>query len=279
MIASRWCISLCAAFALALAGCDANIPTATPTRDVPPLEPSPTFDIRPPTEPGPNVELTPAPGMNIPEAASAPGDGEVFAPGVSDGLYRPQILVVPLEGGQADAELYQGETGAAGVLMVGVPLSDWSGLQATLHNTGFTVLSVEAAMPASNADFAAMINALVTLGGVDENRIGVIGAEMSADFVMIGCAQESRCKTAVLLSPREASALVAVMGSYNPRPLMVAASLDDIDSMLAANSLEQSATGDALIQPLDNVGRGTLMLARRPDLVNLIVTWLGRYLS
>lgn len=263
---------------LLLAACDAALPAPTPTVEIPPLAASPTFDIRPPTEIPPNVDLTPGPGMNIPEAASAPGDGVVIQPNQTvEMLYRPQILALAVSAGNAAAELWLSDQGAPGALLVSAPQSDWMGLPAALHELGYSVLSVETPLPGSPEDLTLMLNSLITLGAVDTGRITVIGAEGGADLALLGCAVDARCATAILLSPREEQALVAVMRDYNPRPLMVVASLDDLPAMRAAEALRSAASGDTLVQPLDSVGMGTTMLARRPDLQTLIITWMNRH--
>lgn len=264
--------------AVLLAACDAALPAPTPTVEIPPLAASPTFDIRPPTEIPPNADLTPGPGMNIPEAASAPGDGVVIQPNQTvEMLYRPQILALAVSAGNAAAELWLSDQGAPGVLLVSAPQADWMGLPAALHELGFSVLSVETPLPGSPEDLTLMLNSLITLGAVDTGRITVIGAEGGADLALLGCAVDARCATAILLSPREEQALVAVMRDYNPRPLMIVASLDDLPSMRAAEALRSAASGDTLVQPLDSVGMGTTMLARRPDLQTLIITWMNRH--
>jgi hypothetical protein len=254
--------------------------TPTPTRDIPPLAASPTFDIRPPTEIPANVDLTPAAGMNIPEAAAAPGDGVVIQPNQpADTFYRPQILALAVSNGSAAAELWLSDQGAPGAVLVSAPQADWAGLPAELHELGYTVLVAEMLLPGTAEDLTVMLNSLITLGTVDTGRIAVIGAEAGADLALLGCALDVRCATAILLSPREEQALVAVLRDYNPRPLMVVASLDDLPGMRAAEALRVAASGDTLIQPLESAGRGTAMLARRPDLATLILSWMNRYVS
>lgn len=264
--------------AVLLAACDADVPAPTPTVEIPPLAASPTFDIRPPTEIPPNADLTPGPGMNIPEAASAPGDGVVIQPNQTvEMLYRPQILALAVSAGNAAAELWLSDQGAPGALLVGAPQVDWVGLPAALHELGYSVLSVETPLPGAPEDLTLMLNSLTTLAAVDTGRITVIGAEGGADLALLGCAVDARCATAILLSPREEQALVAVMRDYNPRPLMIVASLDDLPSIRAAEAVRAVASGDTLVQPLDSVGMGTTMLARRPDLQTLIITWMNRH--
>ena len=91
-----------------------------------------------------------------------------------------------------------------------------------------------------------------------------------------GCAAGQVCDTVVLLSPLDETP--DVMARYNPRPLMLVASEEDTESYAVVQALNDAATGDKLLQSFVSAGRGTAMLANRPDLGNLIIEWLQRQL-
>ncbi|MBZ0302817.1 MAG: hypothetical protein K8J31_23940, partial [Anaerolineae bacterium] len=103
-------------------------------------------------------------------------------------------------------------------------------------------------------------------------------ASQGADQVLQGCAVIAACDTAVLLSPLDSADLNAVLAQFNPRPLMVVASQEDVDSFALASALDAAATGDKLFQPFDRAGHGTALLANRSDLGPLIIEWLQRQL-
>lgn len=253
-------------------------PVRVPTETLIPLEPSPTFAIRPPTEIPPDAVLPQLPGINNPTAAALPGDADTQPSDAADAVYKPQLVNIALDGdAQLTAELYENPAGARGVLMLAAPFTDWGGLPATLHQEGYAVLVVDGRTPPQSGDFGAAFNALITLGAVSADGVAVIGTEAFADQALIGCSAEPRCSTAVLLSPRDSQAVVSVLGAYGSRPLLAAASLNDEASVRVIEALRAAATGDALIQPLDDAGTGAQMLQRRADLVTLIQTWLSRY--
>lgn len=266
----------------ALAGCETALPpTPTLTPEPPPLEPSPTFDIRPPSA----IPLDPfeadQPGVTILEAARLPADSD-FVPGEDDlppvpDDYRPQLLSLPLaDGGQLVAELFVGQAGRTGVLLIGAPFDDWGGFPAQLHERGHSVLVVEARIPPLEGDVSVMLTALITLGN-PQGDVVVVGAAQGADVALLGCASDPRCGTAILLSPRQQGALVAAMTDYNPRPLLLVASLDDLPALQAVEALRIAARGDVLLQPFESAGIGTQMLDSRPDLRGLITNWIDRF--
>lgn len=278
MMRVRWLLILGVIVWAAAACQEETIPTPRPTETLIPLEASPTFEIRPPTEIPPDAVLPQLPGINNPTAAAMPGDADTQPSDAADAVYKPQLVNIALEGGaQLTAELYESPAGARGVLMLASPFTDWGGLPATLHQEGYAVLVVDGRTPPQSGDFGAAFNALITLGAVSTEGVAVIGTELFADQALIGCAAEPRCSTAVLLSPRDPQTVVGALGAYGARPLLAAASLNDEVSVRAIEALRAAATGDALIQPLDDAGTGAQMLQRRADLVTLIQTWLSRY--
>jgi hypothetical protein len=111
--------------------------------------------------------------------------------------------------------------------------------------------------------------------GIDPARMLTIGAGIGADTALIGCASDSRCLGAVLLSPQNAADLEAAMLDYNPRPVLLTASQEDSASLRAAERVRQTATGSALLQPFEGAGHGVQILFNRPDMVDLIREFLN----
>jgi hypothetical protein len=237
--------------------------------------------IRPflPTEIPPDFIVS---GQNDPTAASLPRDSDLppipvasVAPG--DSLQFVQVTMS--DGALLEGVLYQiGADRVPGVVILATNTWPWGDFPARLQQNGFTVLVITLRDVTSVADFQTVLRAFTEAGGVDPARIGVIGAAQTADLALLGCAADLLCDTAVLLSPIRREPLLNVMSAYNPRPLLVAASEDDAESFTVAQVLAESASGEALFQPFTNAGRGTAMLQNRPDLGDLIVTWLRRQL-
>src|SRR5690606_12905391 len=95
----------------------------------------------------------------------------------------------------------------------------------------------------------ALFDVMAVQPGIDPARMLTIGAGIGADTALIGCASDSRCLGAVLLSPQNAADLEAAMLDYNPRPVLLTASQEDSASLRAAERVRQTATGSALLQP------------------------------
>jgi hypothetical protein len=180
-----------------------------------------------------------------------------------------------------NAELYaagDGLTPAPAALILATRFEDWGGFPATLREAGFTALIVEIRTPLLVGDFRAVMDILSVQPSVNPAAIGVIGAEATADAALLGCAEDARCLTAVLLSPVQADPLIAALrGGYNPRPLLTVAASGSIESLRAADAITREATGERILQPLDGEWRGTQILSLRADLTTFIIDWLGRY--
>ena len=86
------------------------------------------------------------------------------------------------------------------------------------------------------------------------------------------------CDAAVLVSPIGGDTLLNVIADYNPRPLMLVASQGDSESLAAIQALQSLATGEVLVQSLENPGRGGALVQAQPDLFESIVSWLQRHL-
>lgn len=275
-------LPLAALLLICLTACDLVMtdPTRTPTPFMPPLVASPTVNPRPPT-PDP-LGQTGQGGSNNPTAAavSALSGLEPGTPAPDEN--RPLLISVTLpDGTVTNGEYYADENAAPapGVLVLAVRLEDWEGFSVRLRDAGFSVLLVETRTPQLEGDFRAMLDTISLQPSVDAGAIAVIGAANSADTALIGCANDARCTTAILLSPQLEQPLVNAMRSgYNPRPLLLSASLDDPASLQVAEAVRRIATGDVVLQPFEGEWQGTQILVQRPEMNDFIIQWLRRYL-
>ncbi len=271
--------------AVAVVGaCEVVLPpeTATPNPfSGPTVEASPTLFPLPPTNVSFDEEVYE--GISDPTAAAlAPG---AALPPIAVGTAAPRdsgqaVQITALDGSLLVGLLYQtpDQVRLPGVLLLGPEGADWGDFPSRLYLSGFTVLVMPLRGTEALLDFAAMIQSLSS-GLADPAALAVIGTERGADIALLGCAGEPLCDTVVLLSPSDDGALVKAMNAFNPRPLMLAASGDDPVSFPAAEALQGAARGEMLFQPFESAGRGLEMLARRPDLGDLMIAWLKRQLS
>lgn len=262
-----------------LAACDSLMPTPTPTHTFtgPTIAPSPQPFSGPPTEPPPDSASTV--GQSDPTAASLPRNAAL--PPLPSGTQESggeRVEVTAMDGTLLMGDLYQNlQVRQPGVLLLASDRSSWGNFPLDLYAAGFTVLSMELREEGGIADFTVMLEAL-TSGTADPAHIGVVGAGAGADLALAGCAVAPACDTVLLLSPLDA-VLVDTVTRFNPRPLFQIASEEDADSYDLAVRIDAAASGDRLFQPLQNAGRGTVILTNRPDVTNLMIDWLRRQLT
>ncbi len=263
-----------------LSGCTGVIeliPTQTPTPDVLPLAPSPTVDIHPPTPVGQDgfESVGGVDGVNNATAAALPNFADLLPNTPVFDPEKAQVISVPgAEGSALPAEFFAADGTPLGlVLLLGLPADDWAAFPTLLRDVGFSTLSVELRPPALDGDFSAMIDTLRGLA-LSEAPLIAVGSGTAADLAFTGCAAESRCAAAGLLSPQQALPLLAAAPAYGARPLLLMVSLTDSTAFGAVEALRGAVTGQVLVQPFDDSGSGAEMLIRRPDARDLIVAWL-----
>lgn len=263
-----------------LSACDAIFgppPTETPTPNYIQLLPSPTFDIHPPTRLPNEVPLS-GDGVNNAAAASVAALTDLSSnmPTI-DSSRLPVLITLPLPSGvQLDGELWAGTDAAPVVVLFGGTFEAWGGIPALIRDAGYSVVTVEGDTSGDPAvNISAIFDVIARQPDADPARMLAIGAGSGADFALIGCAGDSRCLGAVLLSPQNDAALAAAMDAYNPRPLLLTASQEDSASLRAAERIRQSATGAVVLQPFEGAGHGIQILFNRPDMINLIREFLN----
>ncbi len=264
-----------------LAGCEAlATPTLTPTRSLsaPTLAASPQPFALPPSEvPGSFVDEA---GANDPTVAALPNDANLPPLALQNepitASDRRLVQVTATDGGLISGELYLVEDGQRrpGVLLFAENRGVWGGFPQQLADAGHTVLAVDMA----DADqFGPVFSALADVA--DPGRLAAIGEQAHADFALAGCADDNRCDTIVLLSPVDRIAVLNAATRFNPRPLLVAASAADGEALTVAEALGAATTGETLVQRFDDAGRGAAIIQNRPDMADLIITWLQRHLN
>lgn len=266
---------------LCLAACDPEIPTLEPTRTLtgPTIAPSADpFIFGPPTEHAGQSDMM---GDINATAAALPAGGVL--PPVPVGPTSPAgaelVQIAVAEDFFLDGELYQ--TGAErlpGLLLWGddSPVV-WGDLPHRLRDAGFVVLVVPLWPEATAGDLSLLLETLTT-GLADPSYIGVIASGQSADLALIGCADDPLCDTVVMLSPLNQQGLLSALPRYNPRPLLQVVTEQDADSFSVAQAVHNAATGEKMLQGLNNAGRGLAILQNRSDVGDLIIEWMQRYL-
>lgn len=261
---------------LGLAACDVVFgpePTATPT-PYPEVLPSPVPDIRFPTEIPNDIPM--GDGITIPQAAGLPAHAGLATEAALPELARPALITVTLRDGRAlNGEAYAGQAGRPGVLLLGASFEVWGGVPVLLRDLGYTVLTVEGGISLDAQALPAMLDTLAVQPDIDATRLFVMGVQEGANTALTGCAADSRCVGAIVISPVADASLTIAAQAMGPRPILLTASREDSDSFTAIESAAQAAR-NALIQPFEGAGRGVQILTNRPDFIRLIGEFLAR---
>ena len=276
-------ISLSTAVLLALAACDTLLPPPTMT---------PTSVLS-----GPTIEASAT--LNLVQATNISFDAVVATSNATVAALAPDSVVPPIligtpsansigqpvsvtaqDGTQLTGTFYQKSDGVRrpGVLILGADVNAWGELPFRIYDANFTVLVMPLRSTNAQADFTVMLQAL-TSGDADPSRLAVIGALDGADVTLLGCAVDKLCDTAILISPSNSPAMLQAMGAFSPRTVLMVASQDDPISFPAVQALQPMNRGEVLVQPFASAGRGTDILAKRPDLIDLMVAWLQRQIG
>lgn len=256
----------------------------------PPPSPTPTRALSGPTVvPSATIHFitsddlpTPSGGFSDPTAAALPNNAPV--PPDVQGTAIPgggqRVQVVADDGQIMNGELYQrGQARVPGILLVGMNLSAWGAFPSQLQAAGFTVLVVEIRPATVVDDMRVLLATMGELGTVDPSRIAVVGESAGADAALIGCATDTSCDAVVLISPLGRDTLMNVLPTYNPRPLFLTTSQDDIDSFRAVEGLSSLATGEVVVETFPGPGRGAQLLQTQQTLGAQIVGWLAGVLN
>jgi len=190
------------------------------------------------------------------------------------------VVITAQDGKLLNGIFYQKSDGVRhpGILMLGSDVNAWGNLPQRIFDANFTVLVMPLRPDNAQADFTVMLQAL-TSGDADPSRLGVIGALDGADTTLIGCSVDKLCDTAILFSPSDSPAMEQAMGAFSPRTVLMVASQDDTISYPAVQALQPINRGEVLVQPFASAGRGTDILTKRPDLIDLIIAWLQRQIG
>ncbi|MBI5671623.1 MAG: hypothetical protein HZC41_26825 [Chloroflexi bacterium] len=259
-----------------LAACAEAVPTLTPTPALsgPTLEPSPTFELSTrgdqPAEPVFEGQNNPTAAALAPGAAMPPF--EIGQP-PSDNPGRV-VEITAEDGTLLQGELYVNATVLSpGVLLLADEGAGWGDFPGKLYEEGYTVLVMPVRPSNALSDFHVMLQTLIN-GVADPARLGVIGAGGGANVALLGCASDKLCDAVALLSPLPDPALLDAMPQINPRPMLLTASQEDSEAFSTIQDLQAAATGEVLFQPFNRAGAGTGLLQNRPDLGDLIASWL-----
>lgn len=276
---------------LALVGCEAELPTATPTATIVIIPASATPNPVVPTEkvseggladplgytPGApptsasvlNITVTPIP---LPTVTSLPvefpiGDGLTVIGNFYASPVKPAPAIVLLHG-------------------LGGDRAYWSEIAAQFQTAGYNVLAIDLRGYGDTAgqvdwtkaprDVIAVLNSLRTFPGVDASRMSILGVDIGANVALNTCAATLNCATVMLLSPTlntQGLETVEAIAQYGNRPVLIMVSRNDPTYEDSA-ALNRLALGDHQIVVFEGSANGLLLFSAQPTLTDTITTWL-----
>jgi dienelactone hydrolase len=176
--------------------------------------------------------------------------------------------------------------------------ADWAAAADRMSEAGLVVLAIDlrghgasgvpAEPPADPEDMNASVRdvraARVFLSSRPDlcsGRIGIAGAQVGASLAILEAASDPVVSSLALLSPGLDYRRLrpeAAMKKYNVRPALILASAEDAYASRSARELSTIGTGIRDFRLLNGAGHGTMMLARQPDLIGVLVDWFRRTL-
>lgn len=171
---------------------------------------------------------------------------------------------------------------------------DWARTAEKLNEAGLVTLAIDlrghgaSGAAADSGDMNASVRDVVSARDFLRSRsdlcsgaIGIAGAQVGANLAVLAAASDAVIRSIALLSPGIEYRNLrpeAAMKKYNERPALLLASSEDAYANRSARALSTMGTGTRDFRVLIGAGHGTVMLARRPDLVDVLVDWFRRTL-
>ena len=215
-----------------------------------------------------------------------------------------QLITLRTEDGVAiAAELHASATARPSPAVILVHMltrtrGDWQVLADRLSEAGLAVVGIDlrghgasgtaATPPADPEDMTSSLldvkAARMFLSGrpdICSGRVGIAGAQIGANLAIMEAASDPAVRSIALLSPGMDYRKLrpeAAMKKYAERPALILASTEDAYASRSARELAAIGAGVRDLRLVNGAGHGTVMLARQPALVGVLVDWFRRTL-
>jgi dienelactone hydrolase len=178
------------------------------------------------------------------------------------------------------------------VPMLARPKEDWQAAADRLADAGITALAID--LPAStlpadpnavagwSADVGAAVAFLSSRSDVRSGAVGAAGASLGASLVALAAAADPRIRSVALVSPAldyRGVRIEAAMRDFGSRPALLLASRRDPYAARSVRALATGGPGPRDAHWSDVAAHGSVLLARDPDLVRILVEWFQRTLT
>ncbi|MGE5359793.1 MAG: alpha/beta hydrolase [Bacteroidales bacterium] len=176
---------------------------------------------------------------------------------------------------------------------------DWQAVAARLADAGISALAIDlrghgasgpdpAGGPGADdlsrdvLDVQAAHAFLASRPDLGVTAVGIAGADIGANLAVVAAAATPSIRSIALLSPGLDYRNIrteAAFKKYGDRPALLVASEEDSYATRSIRRIEKgAASGTREVRLVNGAGHGTVMLARQPDLVALLVEWFQRTL-
>jgi acetyl esterase/lipase len=176
--------------------------------------------------------------------------------------------------------------------MLGRPRDDWAFAAQRLADAGITALAIDlpgqslpasaAALAAWHADIGAAVVYLMARPEVRPTAVGVAGASLGANLAVVAASMDPRIRSLALVSPSLDYRGVRIerpLMDYGARPALLMASSRDPYAARSVKELAKDPPGIRQTQWSDVAAHGSVLLARDPDLVRVLVEWFQQTLK
>jgi len=176
--------------------------------------------------------------------------------------------------------------------MLGHSRDDWQAVAQRLADARITTLAIDlpgAVAPDDPAVLAAWSDdirgALSYLAARPETRpgaLGVLGAALGASLAVVAAATDSQVRSLALVSPTSENRGLRIenaLRQFGSRPAYLVASRLDPYAARSVKELAKNPPGIREVQMAEAAASGTVLLAREPDLVRLVIEWFQRTLG
>jgi dienelactone hydrolase len=178
------------------------------------------------------------------------------------------------------------------VPMLGRPKDDWQAVAQRLADANITALAIDLpgeALPADakalvgwHTDIRAAVTYLLTRPEGRATTVGVVGASLGANLAVVAAAADPRVRSLALVSASldyRGVRIETALRQYGSRPALLLASQGDAYAARSAKELAKDAPGVREVQLSEMPAHGTLLLAREPEMVRILVEWFQRTLG
>jgi alpha-beta hydrolase superfamily lysophospholipase len=178
------------------------------------------------------------------------------------------------------------------VPMLGRNKDDWQAVGERLAAANIASVAIDLpgeTLPEDPKDLAswqesvrAAVTFLISRPDVRPSSIGIAGASLGANLAALAAAADPRVKAIALISPSLDYRGVSIdrpLRQFGARSALLLASSHDPYAARTVRELANGAPGPREVQWADTPAHGTVLLAREPDLVRVLVEWFQRELG